>query len=77
MSIWGTRECCALVAAARAEIPARASLLISRGQPAPRQVCLAEGGDILDRGDGVSKISDALQTYFAPESVYAIRKLVM
>ena len=66
-----TREFFALAAAARA------SLLMSHMQPAPRQVCLAGGSDILDPSDGVSEISGALRTFFAPEAVGAIRQQVM
>ena len=62
---------------ARTEIPARASLLISHMRPAPRQACLAAGGDIPDRADGVSKILDILRTYSAPEAVDAIHQQVM
>ena len=62
---------------ARAEVPARASFLVLRTQPAPRQVCLAEGGDILDHSDGVSGILDVLRNCLAPEAVDAIRQQVM
>ena len=62
---------------ARTEMPARASLLILHTQPAPRPECLAEGGDILDHGDGVSKISEPLRSYHAPEAVDEIRQQVM
>ena len=58
--------------AARAELPARASLLILRTQPAPRQVCLAESSAVLYQSDGVSKILDILRSYIAPEAVDAI-----
>ena len=57
---------------ARAELSARAALLVLHMQPAPRQVCPLEGSDILGHGDGVSKISDVLRNYFAPEAVDAI-----
>ena len=62
--------------AARAELTARASRLILRAQPAPRQVCLAEGSAILDHNDGVAKISDIMRNYFAPGAVGAIRRQV-
>ena len=62
---------------ARAETPALSSLLISHMRPAPRQVCLAEGSDILDHIDGVSKILIILRNYFAPEAVDAIQQQVM
>ena len=62
---------------ARTEVPARASLLLLRRQPAPRQVCLAESSDFLDSSDGVSKILDILRNYFAPEAVDAIHQRVM
>ena len=62
---------------ARAELPARASFLVSHMQPVPRQVCLAESSGILDHSDRVSKISDILRNYFAPEAVDATRQQVM
>ena len=46
-------------------------------QPAPRQVCLAEGSDILGRSDEVAKISDILRNYLAPETFDAVRQQVM
>ena len=52
--------------AARAELAARASLLILHMRPAPCQVCLVEGSAILDHSDGVSKIFDILRNYLAP-----------
>ena len=61
---------------ARAEMPARSSSLISRKQPAPRQICLAEGSDILEHSTGVSKISDILRNDFAREAVAAIHQQV-
>ena len=59
--------------ATRAELTARASLLASR----PRRVRLAEGGDILDRGDGASKILNILRNYFAPDAADAVRRQVV
>ena len=56
---------------------ARASLLILHARPAPRQVCISRGGDILVRGDGVSTISEILQGLFAPKAFDAIRQQVM
>ena len=61
----------------RAEFAAHASLLILRMQPVPRQVCIVEGGDILDQGDSVSEILNISRNFFAPEAVDAIRRLVM
>ena len=46
-------------------------------QPAPRQVCHSEGGDISGRGDGVSKILNISRNYFAPEAADAIHQEVM
>ena len=48
----------------RAELIARASLSILHAQPAPRQVCLAEGSDISGHGDGVSQILNISRNYF-------------
>ena len=61
----------------RAEASARASVLILQMQPAPRQVCLAEGRGILGRSDGVTKILEILRNYFAPDAVDAIRQQVI
>ena len=47
----------------RAELIARASLSILHTQPAPRQVCLAEGSDISGHGDGVSQILNIAQLF--------------
>ena len=59
------------------ELAARAlSLALSPG-PAPRQVCLVEGGDVLGRHDGVSPTWAILRTSFAPEAADAIRQQVM
>ena len=58
----------------RTEVPARASLLVSRMQPVPRQVCLAEGSEIMDHSDRVTMLSDILRNYFAPAAVDAIHK---
>ena len=65
------------VRTARTGVSARASLLVLHMQPVPGQVCLAGAGDILDRSDGVAKISDVLRNYFAPEAADAIRQQVM
>ena len=48
-----------------------------RAQPVPRQVCLAEGSDILDHSDGVAEILNILRNYFAPEAVGAIHQQLM
>ena len=48
---------------ARAELIARVSLSILHAQPAPRQVCLAEGSDISGHGDGVSQILNIAQLF--------------
>ena len=64
------------VRTARAEMPARASFLILHMQAAPRQVCIAEGDDILGRSDGVSKISSILRNFCAPEVADAIPQQV-
>ena len=63
--------------AARAELSARASLLILHMQPAPRRVCLAEGSNVLDRGDGAAAILNISRDHFAPEAADAIRRQVM
>ena len=63
--------------ATRAELAARASLLISNMRLAPRQVCLAEGSAILDHDDGVAKTLDILRKYFAPDAVDAIHHKVV
>ena len=62
---------------ARAELAARAPLLILHMRPARRQVCIAGGSDISDHSDGGSKLSDILRNCFAPEAVGAIRQQVM
>ena len=62
---------------ARAELSARESLLIWRAKQAQGRVCLAEGSDILDRGDGVSTILNISRNNFAPGAVDAIRRRVM
>ena len=46
-------------------------------QPAPRPVCLAEGSDILDRGDGFSKILNISRNYSTLEAVDAIHQQVV
>ena len=61
----------------RTKLTARASLLILRARPAPRQVCLAAGSDIPDHADGASKILNISRSYFAPEAVDAIHQQVM
>ena len=63
--------------AARAELTARASLLVLRTQPTPRQVCLAGGGDISGHGDGATGILDISRGYLAPEAAGAIRQQVV
>ena len=62
---------------ARAEVPARASLLVLHMRPVPRQVCLAEGSDISGRSDGVAGISDIPGNYFAPEAADSIHQQVV
>ena len=54
--------------ATHTELTARASLLVLHMQPAPRQVCLAEGSDISAHGDGASQILNISRNYFAPEA---------
>ena len=61
--------------ATKTELAAR--VLHMHMQPAPRQVCPAQGGDILGRGDGVTRISDILRSYFAPGAADAIHQQVM
>ena len=56
------------------EVFARDSSLVLHMQPVPRQVCLAEGGDILDHSDGVAKFLGFPRNYFAQEAVGAIRR---
>ena len=63
--------------AARTELSARALLLVLHMQPAPRQVCLAEGGDISDRGGRVTDILNISRSYFAPGAADAIRQQVV
>ena len=63
--------------AIRTELAARASKLVLQPQPAPRRVCLAEGSNKLDLGDGVTRILGNLRSYFAPEAADAIHKRVM
>ena len=63
--------------AIRTELAARASKLALQPQPAPRRVCLAEGSNKLDLGDGVTRILGNLRSYFAPEAADAIHKRVM
>ena len=58
----------------KTELAARASFWVLRMQPAPRQVCLAEGCDILGHGDGVTRILDNLRRGSAPEAADAIRQ---
>ena len=43
----------------------------------PRQVRLAEGGDVLGRHDGAARIVEILRDYCAPEAAGAIRPQVM
>ena len=62
--------------ATNTEFAARASLLVLHVQPAPRQVCLAEGSDILDNSDGLTRILDILRSYLAPGPADAIRHQV-
>ena len=61
----------------RTEASARASVLILHMRPATRQVCPADGGDVLGRSDGVTKILEILRNYLAPEAADAIRQQVM
>ena len=56
---------------------ARASLVILHMQPAPRQVCLAEGCGLLARRDGATQILDILRNYSAPETANAIHQHAM
>ena len=60
----------------QAELAACASLLVFHMIPAPRQVCRAEGGDVLGRHDGATRILDILRSYLAPEAADAIRQQV-
>ena len=62
---------------ARTEASARASVLILHAHPAPRQVCLADGSDILGRNDGVAGILKMPRNYFGPEAGDAIRQQAM
>ena len=64
------------VRATKTEPAARESMLAPHMQPAPRQVCLAEGGEILDHCDGVARILEILQSKFAPEAADAINEQV-
>ena len=61
----------------RTEASGRASALILRMQPAPRQVCLADGSDLLGRSDGEAQILEIPRNYFAPEAADAIRQQVV
>ena len=58
------------------ELAAHASLLVPHMQPAPRQVCLAECGHVLDPYEKVPRILETLRSFFAPEVVDAIRQQV-
>ena len=46
-------------------------------RPAPRQVRLAEGSDILGHSDGFTRILDISRSYSAPEAADAIHRKVM
>ena len=61
----------------RTEASARPSAFILHMQPTPRQVCLADGSDILGRSDGVMKILEIPRDYCAPGAVGAIRRQVI
>ena len=61
----------------RTEAPARASVLILHMQPAPLQVCLAGGSDILGRNGSASKILGILRNWSAPEAAGSVRQQVM
>ena len=61
----------------RTEASARASVLILHLQPALRQVCLADGSDVLGRSDGVAGIWVLLRNNFAPEAADEIRRQVL
>ena len=60
----------------KTEVAARASLLALQLRPAPRQVCLAAGGNISGHQDGATRILDIRRSYFAPEAAHAIRQQV-
>ena len=60
----------------RIEASAGASVLILHMQPAPRQVCRANGGNILGRSGGATKILQELRNYFAPKAADAIHQHV-
>ena len=63
--------------AAKTELASRARLLVLHMHPAPRQVCLAAGGDYLDNHDGVARILGVPHNYFAPDAVDANHQQVM
>ena len=62
---------------ARTVACARASVLILQMQPAPRQLCLGDGSDILGRSDGAAKTLEIPRNSFAPGAAGAIRRQVM
>ena len=55
---------------------ANAYQLALNARPAPRHACLAEGGDVLDRHRGLTRILDILRSYFAPGAADATREQV-
>ena len=65
------------VRSAETKLASRASLLVLRMRPAPRQVCLAAGGDYLDDQDGAARLLGVLRKFFPPDAAGAIRQRVM
>ena len=59
--------------AMEAELASRASLSALLLHSAPRQVCLAAGGDYLGHQDGVARSRDIPRNYFALVSENSIR----
>ena len=58
----------------KTELAARVPLLAPHMRPAPRQVCPAEGGGVLDHHDGVARILDVLRSYLPTEAADAIHQ---
>ena len=65
------------VRARETEPERRASFLVLRLHSAPRQVCLAQGGDVLGRRDGVAWIVEIRRSYFSRAAADAIRQQVL
>ena len=65
------------ICATETEPASRALLLVLCLHSAPRQVCLAEGGDVLGRHDGAARIMGMLRSYSAPDAADAFCRQVM